>query len=490
MSDLKDLELLILGHTPILQIESHEEKRALNLLVRIATSNIIPVFQWSATEGLKRLDIDLGIQRHNAAPDGVLAHIKSADTAGIYILLDFEAYIKEPMNTRYIKEIAMKFDGTRNKLVFISHKIDMPGSLNHNVVRFELSLPDAKALTQLVGEESVKWQKETGKKVLTDKKTVSRLVQNISGLTFKDARRLIRNAIVDDGVISDEDLPEVMKAKYELLNRDDVVSFEYDTARFSEVGGMRKLKHWLLQREKVFQNKAAHPGLDRPRGLLLLGVQGCGKSLAAKAIAGIWNVPLLRFDFGALYDKYIGESESNLRASLKTAEVMEPCVLWIDEIEKGISGGNDDGTSKRILGAFLTWLAENKSHVFVVATANNIDDLPPELIRKGRLDEIFFVDLPQADIRKRIFSIHLEKRRLSLTGIDLDALALASEGFSGAEIEQVVVSTLYTVHPESTVMTTQHLLDELQATRPLSVVMSEKINKLRAWAAERTVPVD
>lgn len=490
MSDLKDLELLILGHTPILQIESHEEKRALNLLVRIATSNTVPVFQWSATEGLKRLDIDLGIQRHNAAPDDVLGHIKSAGKDGIYILLDFESYIKEPMNTRYIKEIAMKFDGSRNKLVFISHKIDMPAGLNHSVVRFELSLPNQKAITQLVNEESVKWQKETGKKVSTNEKTVSRLVQNISGLTFKDAKRLIRNAIVDDGVISDDDLPEVMKAKYELLNRDEVVSFEYDTARFSEVGGMKKLKQWLHQREKVFQNKAAHPGLDRPRGLLLLGVQGCGKSLAAKAIAGIWNVPLLRFDFGALYNKYIGESESNLRSSLKTAEVMEPCVLWIDEIEKGISGGNDDGTSKRILGAFLTWLAENKSHVFVVATANNIDDLPPELIRKGRLDEIFFVDLPDADIRKRIFSIHLEKRKIGLAGVDLEMLAPASEGFSGSEIEQVVVSALYAVHPENSEMTTQHLLDEIQATRPLSVVMAEKINKLRTWAADRTVPVD
>ena len=490
MSDIKDLELLILGHTPILQIESHEEKRTLDLLVRIATSNIIPVFQWSATEGLKRLDIDLGIQRHNAAPDDVLAHIKSADVAGIYILLDFESYIKEPMNIRYIKEIAMMFDGTRNKLVFLSHKIDMPQSLHHSVARFELSLPDKKALTELVNQESLKWQKETGTSVSSVEKTVSRLVQNISGLTFNDARRLIRNTIVDDGAITEDDLPEVMQAKYKLLNRDDVISFEYDTARFSEVGGMQKLKQWLLQREQVFQGKQTHKGLDRPRGLLLLGVQGCGKSLAAKAIAGIWGVPLLRFDFAALYNKYIGESESNLRASLKTAEVMEPCVLWIDEIEKGISGGNDDGTSKRILGAFLTWLAENKSHVFVVATANQIEDLPPELIRKGRFDETFFVDLPDVDIRKNIFSIHLEKRQVGLAGIDLSALAMASEGFSGSEIEQVIVSALYAVHPDNEVMATQHLLNEIQATRPLSVVMAEQINRLREWAAERTVSVD
>ena len=490
MSDQKDLELLILGHTPILLIESSEEKRALDLLVSIATRNLIPVFQWSATEGLKRLDIDLGIQRHNAAPDDVLGHIKSSDKDGLFILLDFHPYINEPINKRYIKEIAMKFDGTRNKLVFISHKLTMPDSLSHNVLRFELSLPDEKTLTSLVREEVNKWQTETGKKVSTDSKVVAGLARNMSGLTLRDARRLMRNAIMDDDAITDDDLPEVMQARYRLLNRDEVISFEYDTARFSEVGGMKKLKQWLHQREKVFHGELAHPGLDRPRGLLLLGVQGCGKSLAAKAIAGIWNVPLLRFDFASLYNKYIGESESNLRTSLKTAQVMAPCVLWIDEIEKGLAGGNDEGTSKRILGTFLTWLAENRSHVFIVATANNIDDLSPELIRKGRLDEIFFVDLPGEEVRKQIFSIHFDKRQLTMNGIDLDALVRASEGFSGAEIEQVVVSALYAVHASGVTMTTHTLLDEIEATRPLSVVMSEQISALRSWAAERTVPVD
>lgn len=490
MPDQKDLELLILGHTPILQIESHEEKRALNLLVRIAVANRLPVFQWSVTEGLKRLDIDLGTQRHNAEPSDVLAHIKSADVEGIYVLLDFDPYLSEPKNTRYIKEIAMKFDGGRNKLVFISHKIDMPLSLNHSVARFDLSLPNEEALIRIVNEEAMNWQRQSGQKVSVDKKAVTRMVSNLKGLTFKDSSRLIRNAIVDDSAITESDIDAVMKAKYQLLNRDDVISFEYDTARFGEVGGMGKLKQWLHQREKVFHGDGNVEGIDAPRGLLLLGVQGCGKSLAAKAIAGIWHVPLLRFDFAALYDKYIGESENNLRSSLKTAEVMAPCVLWIDEIEKGISGGNDDGTSKRILGAFLTWLAENKSRVFVVATANNIHDLPPELIRKGRLDEIFFVDLPSAEIRKQIFSIHLEKRKVAAAGLNLEEVARASEGFSGAEIEQVVVSAMYAVRAGEVEMNTQYLIDEIKATRPLSVVMAEQIGQLRDWAASRTVPVD
>ena len=487
MPDQKDLELLILGHTPILQIESHEEKRALKLLVNIAVANRLPVFQWSITEGFKRLDIDLGTQRNNSEPADVLGHIKSTKTEGIYVLIDFDPYVNEPTNTRYIKEIAMAFDGGRNKLVFISHKINMPASLSHSIVRFELSLPNDKALINIISEEAKKWQKESGQNVTVEKKAVARMISNLKGLTFKDSRRLIRNAIVHDNAITESDLEDVMKAKYQLLNRDDVISFEYDTARFADVGGMKKLKKWLYQREKVFHGQVS--GLDAPKGLLLLGVQGCGKSLAAKAIAGIWNVPLLRFDFSALYDKYIGESESNLRASLKTAEVMSPCVLWIDEIEKGISGGNDDGTAKRILGALLTWLAENKAHVFVVATANNIEDLPPELIRKGRLDEIFFVDLPSTEIRKRIFSIHLEKREVATAEVNLDEVAQASEGFSGAEIEQVVVSSLYAIN-DGDEMNTQYLLDEIKATRPLSVVMAEQIDRLRDWAADRTVPVD
>ncbi|MDH5611705.1 MAG: AAA family ATPase [Gammaproteobacteria bacterium] len=490
MPDQKDLELLILGHTPILQIESHEEKRALNLLVRIAVANRLPVYQWSVTEGLKRLDIDLGTQRHNAEPSDVLGHIKSANVEGIFVLLDFDPYLSEPTNTRYIKEIAMKFDGGRNKLVFISHKINMPISLNHSVARFDLSLPNEEALINIVKEEALSWQRESGQKVSVEKKAVSRLVSNLKGLTFKDSRRLIRNAIIHDNAITESDIDEVMKAKYQLLNRDGVISYEYDTARFGDVGGMKKLKHWLHQREKVFHGEGDIQGMDAPKGLLLLGVQGCGKSLAAKAIAGIWNVPLLRFDFAALYDKYIGESENNLRSSLKTAEMMAPCVLWIDEIEKGISGGNDDGTSKRILGAFLTWLAENKAHVFVVATANNIEDLPPELIRKGRLDEIFFVDLPNAEIRKQIFSIHLDKRKVASANVNLGEVAQACEGFSGAEIEQVVVSALYAVRAGSGEMNTQYLIDEIKATRPLSVVMAEQIGRLREWAANRTVPVD
>jgi SpoVK/Ycf46/Vps4 family AAA+-type ATPase len=489
MPDSRDLELLLLGNTPILQIETHEELRALKLLTDIATNHILPIFKWSVTQGLARIDIDLGTQKHVAQPVDVLKHIAAIEREGVYVLLDFDPYMRDPVNIRYLKEIAMKFEGARNKLVLVCTQLDIPENIRHMFVKFQLSLPDESVLNRLIGEEAVRWQQESGKRLSTSKENISRLVKNLGGLSYNDARRLIRNAIVDDGAITEDDLPEVMQARYRLLNRDDVISFEYETARFSEVGGMKRLKQWLKTRESAFIADA-NEQLDRPRGLLLLGVQGCGKSLAAKAIAGIWKVPLLRFDFAALYNKYIGETERNLRESLKTAQVMAPCVLWIDEIEKGISGGNDDGTAKRVLGAFLTWLAENKRHVFVVATANNIHDLPPELIRKGRLDEIFFVDLPAAEIRKQIFDIHMQKRGIDSAGIDLDRLVIASEGFSGSEIEQVVVSARYAVHANAEAITTKTLLDEIAATRPLSVVMAEQITQLREWASNRTVPVD
>jgi SpoVK/Ycf46/Vps4 family AAA+-type ATPase len=280
-----------------------------------------------------------------------------------------------------------------------------------------------------------------------------------------------------------------MQAKYRLLDQGGALSFELDTARFSEVGGLRQLKRWLQQRRDVFLQSDS--GLDPPRGILLLGVQGGGKSLAARAVAGLWGLPLLRLDFGALYNKFFGETERNLRSSLATAQAMAPCVLWVDEIEKAIASGDyDSGTSQRVLGTLLTWMAERKEQVFLVATANRIDRLPPELIRKGRLDEIFFVDLPDAETRQQIFAIHLDRRGHAPGLFELARLADASAGFSGAEIEQAVVAGLYLAREQGQTLSTSHLLTEIGRTRPLSVVMAEQLASLRAWAADRTVPAD
>ncbi len=490
MSDRHDLELLIHGHLPIIVIETHEEIRALQLVAKAATRDYLPTFKWSVTEGLQRIDLSLDPQRNVSDPGDVLKHIKASQLQGVYILLDFEPYLSDPVNVRLLKEAAMLFDDSKGKLVLLSHQLELPAGLQSLASHFRLSLPDGAALEKMIRNEAQAWQQQTRQKVRTDRQTLDRLVQNLSGLSHRDSKRLIRNAIIDDGAITESDLPDVMQAKYQLLNQDDTLSFEYETAHFSDLGGMQKLKHWLNQRQAIF----SEPGdsrLDIPRGILLLGVQGCGKSLAAKAVAGIWGLPLLRLDFGRLYDKYVGETEKNLRQALHTAEVMSPCVLWIDELEKGIASGNDDqGTSRRLLGSLLTWMAEKRQRVFIVATANQIDALPPELIRKGRLDEIFFVDLPDAESREAIFQIHLAKRELDSAAFDLQALAEASEGFSGSEIEQAVVSALYSHYGTDQKLSTFDLIEELQRTRPLSVVMSEQIHQLRQWASSRTVPVN
>jgi SpoVK/Ycf46/Vps4 family AAA+-type ATPase len=323
--------------------------------------------------------------------------------------------------------------------------------------------------------------------LLVDDAALTMLIKNFNGLTSTEAARLVRKAMVDHAITHD-DVAEAAKAKYELLNKGGVLFYEPDTAQFSEVGGLKKLKAWLEQRRPLFVGEHRIPGLNIPKGVLLLGVQGSGKSLAAKAVAGTWRVPLLRLDYGALYDKYYGETERKTRESLKMADLMSPCVLWIDEIEKGVATGDGDGgTSRRVLGTLLTWMAERKSAVFLVATANDIKSLPPELMRKGRLDEIFFVDLPDTEIRTEILSIHLKKRGFTPASFDLQVLAEACDGFSGAEIEQAIVSALYSIIGGAGHLDNARLLEEIRTTRPLSVVMAEHINAMREWAKERTV---
>jgi SpoVK/Ycf46/Vps4 family AAA+-type ATPase len=492
VGDLADLELLIKSRTPIVVIETHEERRVLDMLTRLVLRLNQPLFVWSITEGLKRVDLDLGAQPHNSEPTAVLRHIKSSDLDGIYVLLDFHPFLDEAVNARLLKEIAQAHFKNGHHVVLLSHSIDLPQDLHKHSAQLNLELPDKEKLTEIVKDEAFAWSSQNQQqKVKTDRKTLDMLVRNLGGLTISDARRLARKAIVDDGAITEEDLPEVMKAKYELLNQDGLLAFEYETEQFADVGGMAGLKRWLNLRKAVFQDDEAMQGLAPPKGILLLGVQGCGKSLVSKAVAGVFGVPLLRLDFGALYNKFFGESEKNLRQALKTAEVMSPCVLWIDEIEKGIStGDNDGGTSRRVLGTLLTWMAENRKSVFIVATANDIEALPPELVRKGRFDEIFFVDLPGYETRKEIFSIHLDKRKKTIEAFDLVRLAELTEGFSGAEIEQAIVSAMYVVHEKAERLSTDHIIEELERTRPLSVVMAEKIEALREWASSRTVPVE
>ncbi len=496
MDGSHDLELILRSRTPIIVIESHDEARVLQLLQLIALRSLadayLPLFRWTLTDGLQRLDISLEPQALNSAPTDVLKHIRAVSKPGIYVLLDFHPFIDDAVNVRLIKDICIHYKDVQRQLILISHSIKIPRELETFCARFNMDLPSRQERERIVSRTVNEYGKDNpGHLVEIDPKAHGLLIQNLAGLTYTDTERVARNAIYFDGAITKNDLPDVMQAKYELLNRGGALQFEYDTANFSEVGGLSRLKKWLTQRKPAFRREASASHLDAPKGILLLGVQGCGKSLAAKATAGIFGVPLLRLDFGAVYDKYHGETERKLRESLKTADVMSPCVLWIDEIEKGIAGrGGETGTTQRVLGTFLTWMAERKSQVFIVATANDISRLPPEMVRKGRFDEIFFVDLPGKMIRASILAIHLSNRKQPLANFDVKALADAMDGYSGAEVEQAVVSALYAAHAQNQQLTTQHILEEIGQTQPLSVVMQEKISILRDWATGRTVPCD
>lgn len=490
-----ELTILLRSRIPLVVIESRDEARVLKLLaalsVRLAPKAHVPMFQWTVTDGLKRIDVDLGAaQRHNAEPLEVLRHIRATATPGVYILVDFHPFLSEPVHVRLLKDICLSYDDVARTIVLLSHAINLPHELESFSARFEVNVPDRDERRALIESVAQEWNAaNAGNRVKADPRALELLVENLSGLTTSDTRRLARKAIFDDGALSKADLPATTRAKYELLNRSGVLTYEHDTAKFADVGGLERLKTWLKHRRPAFDGSA--PDLEPPKGMLLLGVQGCGKSLAARAAAGVFQVPLLRLDFAAVYNKWHGESERNLRDTLRTAELMAPCVLWIDEIEKGVAAGEgDSGTSRRALGTFLTWLAEKKTATFVVATANDISALPPELIRKGRFDEIFFVDLPQAEVRGEIIDIHTQRRGLQLGASERARLIEASDGFSGAEIEQAVVSALYGARATQERAGGSHVLGELLTTRPLSRVMAERIAALRAWAKERTVPAD
>lgn len=487
MKELHDLELVLTSRTPIVVIESLEEVRVVQLFTRLGLRLGQPMFRWTITDGLKRLEADFGSQKTTAEPEDVLKHIKAVSQPGFYLLLDFHPYLSNPLHIRLLKEIAQDYETLPKKIILLSFSLQLPGELRHLTARFNLRLPDQSVIKGLIREEAERWRSRTSQKVKVDPAAMEQLASNLRGVTSTDARRLIRTAIEDDGAISSHDIPAMMKAKYELITQDGLISYEYDTARFSDVAGLHNLKQWLEQRRKAFAGKAG--SVDRPKGIMLLGVQGGGKSLAAKTVAGSYGLPLLRLDFGSLYNKYYGETEKNLRQALEIAETMAPCVLWMDEIEKGIThSGSDEGLSQRVLGTLLTWMAERKADIFVVATSNDIEKLPPELVRKGRLDEIFFVDLPGAESRREIFKIHLRRRNQAPSSFDLDALTASSEGFTGAEIEQAIVSSLYAAQAQDSTLDTEHLLTELERTSPLSVVMAEKVAYLRHWARDRTVP--
>lgn len=498
MQDAHDLSVLVNSRIPLIVIETHDEHGAMQLLQRVAREQQRTLYRWSVTDGLDTAGFGLRLEKapEFCEPETFLAHLKSRGQPGIYMLCDFHPWLTDqPKPVRLLKDIALSNEHGAITLVFVSHALNLPPELSRLSAGFAISLPGEGEIMALVKEEARKWAVDNrGERVKADPQALALLAQNLKGLSHAEVKRLARGAIVDDGAITETDIAEINRAKFRLMDMEGVLSYEYNTQQFADVGGMDNLKQWLEIRRGGFgsvDSGEKNPlKLDPPKGVLLLGVQGAGKSLAARAVAGLWGLPLLRLDMGAVYNKYHGETERNLRESLALADQMSPCVLWIDEIEKGLGGDDSDGgLSRRVLGTLLTWMAERKSRVFLVATANDISRLPPELVRKGRFDEIFFVELPDTATRARIIAIHLRKRDLDPALFDIEELATACEGFSGAEIEQAIVASLYGARVATEPLSTGQIAAEIDRTSPLSRVMAEKLAELRGWAEQRQLPL-
>lgn len=486
----QDLQLLLQGRASLLVVETFDEPKALELLISFFKTDPAPLYKWSITDGIQLMGLSIASRNDDANTvelDSALQQIKQQSVQGVYVLCDAHPFLDEPKVIRLIKDILFS-KVPAHKIILLSHAINLPAELARFAVKIPVAVPNDEEIMALVREEAELWSRENSRsKIKADGKALEALVNTLRGLPHMDVRRLARGAIANDGAITVSDLPQVNKAKFELMNMEGILHFEYDTAKLSEVAGLNSFKRWLNERRPAF----FEAGVDIPKGVLLLGVQGGGKSLAAKAVAGVWGVPLLRLDMAQLFNKYIGETERNLRQALTLADTLSPCVLWIDELEKGLAQGNsEDGLVKRILGTLLTWMSERKSRVFIVATSNNIQQLPAELMRKGRFDEIFFVDLPGHAVRVQIFNIHLKKRSLNPSDYDTQRLAEASNGFTGAEIEQAVVSAIYSASARKRALDTEILLNAIAKTSPLSVVMAEPMAALRQWAQDRAVSAD
>ncbi len=482
----KALQDLVNSGYPLIIAETHEEERLEGVLAAVAQDLTVPLFTWTTTDGFRRHGRSETLYK-TEPPEAALMHIEASGTAGIYLLKDFQVYFDRHHIVRKLRDLCAGYRDVKRSIVLCGTRIDVPADLDREAARFELALPGDEELRTAV----VRALKQMGEAVRLQlsREQFDRLVSQMHGLTLREADRLVFQLTLD-GVLSAEDLLQVIDRKKELVRRGGILEFILVKETADSVGGLANLKRWLTQRRKAFSPEARAMNLPVPKGVLLLGVQGCGKSLCAKAIAGEFGFPLLRLDPGALYDKFIGESEKNMMRAIRSAEAMAPCVLWIDELEKGMAQGDaraaDGGLSQRLLGTFLSWMQERTESVFVVATSNNIEALPPELLRKGRFDEIFFVDLPDEATRARIFEIHIRRRDRDPKTIDCAALAKEADGFSGAEIEHAVVSCLYETL-DGTPLATEALRKEIRRTRPLSVVMSEKVDALREWAKGRTV---
>jgi hypothetical protein len=486
-SVIHDFKTLILSFHPIIAIETVEEERVARLLDAVASELNITVFDWSLTQGLVRIPSDMSMHGTNE-PLGVLQYIEDLTLDAVYHLKDFGKHLGDAAVARKFREVAQSFSRKVATIVLTGQTIELPPDVDHKAVRYDLQLPSKEELRIVVWPVVQRLMASRGVEFAPSPEEFDQV-----GMTLNQARQVVAFAGLEDGKLGPDDLARVIDRKVKIIRDGGLLEYYPPEDNHYQLGGFGRLKAWLERARVGFSPEARDLNLHPPRGIFIVGVQGCGKSLAAKVIAREWKLPLLKLDAGRLFDKYIGESEKNFRKAIAMAESMAPTVLWIDEIEKAMpTSGNSDqdgGLSRRLFGAFLTWLQEKTHAVFVVATANDLFDTPPELLRKGRFDEIFFVDLPDSGERANIFSIHLQLRKQRPEEYDVQRLISATDGFSGAEIEQVVIASLYRALHIRKRLDTEIILEEISQTVPLSVSRQEDITRLRTLAQKRFVPV-
>jgi ATP-dependent 26S proteasome regulatory subunit len=514
---LGTLKVLIDSSAPIVVMETVEEVRAVRL-VRVACASLnLATFEWSIASGLARCGnegnevvvegrlpaggtgqeaTDLAAQAiyNTREPAQVLGVLEGISVEAAFILKDFHRHMEDPVVVRRLRDVGQKFSKNRRTVVIVAPSIKMPPELASLVEYLELPLPDKLRLRQIIDEMIVRVGKTRTLRRSLDTAGLDVMADNLRGLTEEQAERAVSQAIVTRYGLTTEIVTDVLQAKKEMLRRAAMLDFVDVSDTMAGVGGLANLKHWLEQRRGTWEEKARAFGLEPPRGVVILGVQGCGKSMCAQAIAGEWKLPLVKFDTAAIFDKYIGETEKRIQKVFQVAEELSPCVLWIDELEKVFAGSGPDsasadaGVSSRLLAAFLSWMQERKAPVFVAATCNNVSALPPELIRKGRFDELFFVDLPNQAERRQIFALELARRNRRPVEFDLDRVAAAARGYSGAEIQAAVQAALYASFSSKQPLATGSLIDALAMTVPLSATRAEEIQELRNWARARAVP--
>ena len=488
----EELNILIQAQYPLIYLVTSEEERAEQTIASIAQQSRPQrrVFIWTVTHGIVEYGQPRNVTQHNTvSPEAAIEWATRQRDSAIFVFKDLHPFVDSPAVARWLRDAIASFRGNQRTIVLMSPVQQVPIELEKDVAVLDYPMPDMSELNQVLSQQL---ELSRNRRITTE--TREKLLKAALGLTKDEAEKVYRKAQVTAGRLTEEEVDIVLSEKKQLIRRNGILEYIEEDETIDSVGGLEELKRWLHQRSNAFTERAREYGLPQPKGMLILGVPGCGKSLIAKTTSRLWGLPLLRLDMGRVYDgSMVGRSEANLRNALKTAESISPAILFIDELDKAFAGGagsadSDGGTSSRIFGSFLTWMQEKTSPVFVMATANRVERLPGEFLRKGRFDELFFVDLPNAEERREIFRIHLAKRKRDITRFDLDQLANVTDGFSGAEIEQALVAAMYDAFAQDREFTQLDIIAAVKATQPLSKTMSEQVAALRDWARQRARP--